>query len=320
MSFISGGTTIRADINQALIEGPSDIGLIGAEALPLLNVPAKSGVYLKATLAGADLRNADALKRDIASEYSTISRSYSSANYTTQEYGLTEYLDDSFKSDLNRFFSIEASSAKFLLRQLKLSHEKRVSDLLWANSTPFTTADLTPTVNYTELLLTTINAPADVAAGKLALNKLGYEANAVLMSANVFERIRRSTLLQNMFFGVISDVGPRLLSEEQVAAGLGVEKILIGRAARNTANKNLAYSGSFIVPDTKIIVANINGGEFTAGGVGRTLVWADDAPGGFISETYRDDARRSNVLRVRMNTAEVVIDANAAVRITTNYT
>jgi hypothetical protein len=167
--------------------------------------------------------------------------------------------------------------------------------------------------------LTTINAPADIAGAKLSLNKLGYEANAVLMSANVFERIRRSTLLQNMFFGVISDVGPRLLSEDQVAAGLGVDKILVGRAARNTANKNLAYSGSFIVPDTKIIVANLQGGEFTGGGVGRTLVWADDAPGGFISETYRDDARRSNVLRVRMNTAEVVIDANAAVRITTNY-
>ena len=319
MSFISGGTTIRADINQALIEGPSDIGLIGAEALPLLNVPAKSGVYLKATLAGADLRNADALKRDIASEYATISRSYTSASYTTQETGLTEYIDDSLKSDLNRFFALEASSAKFLLRQLKLSHEKRVSDLLWATSTPFTTADQTRAVAYTEGNLTTINAPADVAAAKLALNKLGYEANAVLMSANVFERIRRSTLLQNMFFGVISDVGPRLLDEAQVAAGLGVEKVLIGRAARNTANKNLAYSGSFIIPDTKIIVANLQGGEFTAGGVGRTLVWADDAPGGFISETYRDDARRSNVLRVRMNTAEVVIDANAAVRITTDY-
>lgn len=319
MSFISGGTTIRADINQALIEGPSDVGLIGAEALPLLNVPAKSGIYLKATLAGADLRNADALKRDIASEYASIARSYTSATYTTQEYGLTEYLDDSFKADLNRFFSIEASSAKFLLRQLKLSHEKRVSDLLWASSTPFTTADASPLVNYTEALLTTINAPADVAAAKLSLAKLGYQANAVLMSANVFERIRRSTLLQNMFFGVISDVGPRLLDEAQVAAGLGVEKVLIGRAARNTANKNLSYSGSFIIPDTKIIVASLQGGEFTAGGVGRTLVWADDAPGGFISETYRDDARRSNVLRVRMNTAEVVIDANAAVRITTNY-
>lgn len=319
MSFVNGGTTIRADINQALIEGPSDVGLIGAELLPLLNVPAKSGIYLKATLAGADLRNADALKRDIASEYAAITRSYNSATYTTQETGLIEYLDDSFRSDMSRFFSIEASSAKFLLRQLKLSHEKRVSDLLWASTTPFTTADQTRSVAYIEANIATINAPADVAAAKLALAKLGYQANCVAMSANVFERIRRSTYLQNMFFGVISDVGPRLLDEAQVAAGLGVEKVLIGRSARNTANKNLAYSGSFIVPDAQIIVANIQSGEFTAGGVGRTLVWADDAPGGFISETFRDDSRRSNVLRVRMNTAEVVIDANAGVRITTNY-
>ena len=32
MSYISGGTTIRGDINQALVEAPNgDTGLIGAE-------------------------------------------------------------------------------------------------------------------------------------------------------------------------------------------------------------------------------------------------------------------------------------------------
>jgi ABC-type transport system substrate-binding protein len=50
-----------------------------------------------------------------------------------------------------------------------------------------------------------------------------------------------------------------------------------------------------------------------------TLVWSGDSAGGFVSESYRDEARRSQVLRVRMNTDEVVIDPNAAVRITTNY-
>ena len=57
MSFISGGTTIRADINQALIEAPAEIGLIGADILPLLPVTAKSGVYLKVQTADADHAN-----------------------------------------------------------------------------------------------------------------------------------------------------------------------------------------------------------------------------------------------------------------------
>ena len=47
MAYVAGGTTIRADINQALIEAPqADVGLIGAELLPLQNVDAKSGTYL----------------------------------------------------------------------------------------------------------------------------------------------------------------------------------------------------------------------------------------------------------------------------------
>lgn len=319
MSYIAGGTTIRADINQALIEAPqADVGLIGATLLPLQNVQAKSGTYLKVQLAAADLLSNNSAARAAGSEYQTGIRSFSSASYDTQDYGLSELLDDSIVTDLNRFFSYESETAKFLLRQLKLGHEKRVADLLWSGSTPFASADQNPAVNYTNTNIATVDVARDVAAAKLTLNKLGYQPNCIAMSANVFELIRRSTLLQNQFFGVISNTGARLLNEAEIAAALGVETLAVGRAAYNTANKGKSYSGSFIVPDSKIVVGQIAGGEFTAGGIGRTLVWAADAAG-FVSESYRDEARRSNVLRVRMNTDEVVIDSNAAVRITTNY-
>jgi hypothetical protein len=319
MSYIAGGSTIRADINQALIEAPqADVGLIGATLLPLQNVQAKSGTYLKVQLAAADLLSNNSAARGNGSEYQRGIRSFASANYDTQEFGLEELLDDASVTDLSRFFSVESETARFLLRQIKLGHEKRVADLLWAGSTPFATADQSPAVNYTGALIATVDVARDVAAAKLALNKLGYQPNCIAMSANVFELIRRSTLLQNQFFGVISNTGARLLSEAEIAAALGVETLAVGRAAYNSANKGKSYSGSFIVPDSKIIVGQIAGGEFTAGGIGRTLVWAADAAG-FVSESYRDEARRSNVLRVRMNTDEVVIDSNAAVRITTNY-
>lgn len=320
MAYVSGGTTIRADINQALIEAPqADVGLIGSQLLPLQNVDAKSGTYLKVQLGGAELLTNNAAARDSGSGYNRGIRSFSSANYSTDEFGLEEIVPDDTAKDLNRFFSYEAETAKFLLRQLKLSHEKRVSDLLWAGSTPFTIADQTRAVAYTNTNIATVDVARDVAAAKLALNKYGYEVNCIAMSANVFELIRRSTLLQNQFFGVISNTGARLLSEQEIAAALGVQNLLVGRAAINTAGKNKAYTGSFIVPDTKIVVGQIAGGEFTAGGIGRTLVWSGDSAGGFVSESYRDEARRSQVLRVRMNTDEVVIDPNAAVRITTDY-
>jgi hypothetical protein len=151
MSYIAGGSTIRADINQALIEAPTaDVGLIGAELLPLQNVDAKSGTYLKVQLGGAELLSNNATARDAGSAYSRGIRSFSSANYTTEEFGLEELLDDSSVADLSRFFSYESETAKFLLRQLKLSHEARVNTLLFAGSTPFTTADQTPAASYTQ--------------------------------------------------------------------------------------------------------------------------------------------------------------------------
>ena len=320
MSFISSGSTIRADINQALIEAPNaDVGLIGAEIFPLLPVSAKSGQYLKVQLAQADLLNNDSKSRAAGSDYARVTRAFGTDTYDTTEFGLEELIDDSFRADADRFFDLEASSARFLLRQLKLGHEKRVSDIVNASQTPFTTADQSAISAYTNANLGNIDVAGDVAAARTKLNELGYEANAVIMSAPVFERIRRTTKLQNQFFGVVSDTKGRLLSEAEIAAALGVEKVLVGRAAINSANKNKAYSGGFVFPNTYITVANLQSGQFTAGGVGRTLVWSADAPGGFVSESYRDEARRSNVLRVRMNTSEKVIDANAGVRITTSF-
>ena len=320
MSYIAGGSTIRADINQALIEAPqADVGLIGSQLLPLQNVDAKSGTYLKVQLGGAELLSNNATARDAGSAYSRGIRSFSQANFSTDEFGLEELLDDSAVADLNRFFSYESETAKFLLRQLKLSHEARVNTLLFAGSTPFTTTDQSAAVAYTQANIATIDVARDVATAKLALAKLGYEANCVAMNADVFALIRRSTLLQNQFFGVISNTGARLLSEAEIAAALGVEKLLVGSAAINTAGKNKSFTGSFAISSAKVIVGQVAGGEFTAGGIGRTLVWSGDSAGGFVSESYRDEARRSQVLRVRMNTDEVVIDANAAVRITTSF-
>ena len=320
MSYISGGTTIRADINQALVEAPNgDTGLIGAEIFPLLPVPAKSGQYLKVQLAQADLLNNDSKARDAGSGYARAIRAFGTDTYDTVEFGLEELIDDGFRADADRFFDLEASSARFLLRQLKLGHEKRINDIINAGTTPFTTSDQSAISAYTSTNLGNIDVAGDVANARTELNKLGYEANTVIMSAPVFERIRRTTKLQNQFFGVISDTGARLLSEAEIAAALGVQKVLVGRAAINSANKNKAYSGGFVFSNSYITVANVQSGQFTSGGIGRTLVWSADAPGGFVSESYRDEARRSNVLRVRMNTAEKLIDANAGVRITTSF-
>jgi hypothetical protein len=137
------------------------------------------------------------------------------------------------------------------------------------------------------------------------------------MSATLFERVRRSTKVQNQMFGVVATNSTRLLSEQEVAQAVGVEKVLVGRAPKNTAKKGQTYSGGFVWGDTYMALAYTSGGEFAAGGFGRTILWGADSPVPFVAETYRDEARRSNVLRVRQHASEKVIDGSSIIRITT---
>ena len=311
-------TTIRADIAQAVFEGLSNKNnlFIGTEVMPVFSSDVRSGAYLKLNLGDSEALNDDALKIAAGAGYPRTSRRFTSDSFDAIEYGLEEVLPDSNRRDLDRFFDTEVNIAAMLLRQIQVSHEARVATAAFAANG---LTAISATAAYTDANITSFDVPGDVAAAKLELAKYGVLANTLIMSMPVFERIRRSAKVQNQFFGIVPSDQSRLLSEGEVAAAVGVDRVLVGRAPKNTAKKGQVYSGGFIWSNTYMALANTVGGDFSGGGFGRTIVWAADSPVPFVSETYRDEARRADVLRVRQNSAEKVIDGSSIIRITTGY-
>lgn len=317
MSYLSSGATLRGDITTAIIQGQSGSqGFIGTEVFPIYNSSVRAGQYLKLQLGNAELLNSDASVVAPGSSYPRSSRAFDNDNFTCVEYGLEEVVPDALAADVSRFFGLETETAKILLRNIQIGHEVEVASALFNTGTFTATSAL---VNYTNTLLSTVNFPADVASAKQRLLKNGVVPNAVIMNQEVFDLVRRSPLAQNQMFGVVASNSTRLLSEQEIASVAGVDFCLVGKAAKNTANKGQAFSGGFILPNTYIAVANIAGGDFAAGGVGRTIVWSEDASAPFVTESYRDENRRSNILRVRSNRVVKVIDSTAAELITTSY-
>jgi hypothetical protein len=311
-------TTIRADIAQAVFEGLSNKNnlFIGSEVMPVFSSDVRSGAYLKLNLGDSEALNDDALKIAAGAGYPRTSRRFTSDSFDAIEYGLEEVLPDSNRRDLDRFFDTEVNIAAMLLRQIQVSHEARVASAAFAANG---LTAISASAAYTDANITSFDVPGDVAQAKLELAKYGVLANTLIMSMPVFERIRRSAKVQNQFFGIVPSDQSRLLSEGEVAAAVGVDRVLVGRAPKNTAKKGQVYSGGFIWSNTYMALANTVGGEFSGGGFGRTIVWAADSPVPFVSETYRDEARRADVLRVRQNSAEKVIDGSSIIRITTGY-
>jgi len=311
-------TTIRADIAQAVFEGLSNKNnlFIGTEVMPVFSSDVRSGAYLKLNLGDSEALNDDALKIAAGAGYPRTSRRFTSDSFDAIEYGLEEVLPDSNRRDLDRFFDTEVNIAAMLLRQIQVSHEARVASAAFAANG---LTAISASAAYSDANITSFDVPGDVAQAKLELAKYGVLANTLIMSMPVFERIRRSAKVQNQFFGIVPSDQSRLLSEGEVAAAVGVDRVLVGRAPKNTAKKGQVYSGGFIWSNTYMALANTVGGDFSGGGFGRTIVWAADSPVPFVSETYRDEARRADVLRVRQNSAEKVIDGSSIIRITTGY-
>ena len=319
MPYTNAQATPRADIYALVQQANSDFNklFIADLVLPVKNEDARRGVYMKANLANAELLNADALPREGGAGYNRVNRRFDTDTYDCQEYGLESVVDDAYEAEVERFMNLEATEAMLLERSLKISYEARVAAAIFNTTTFNSTASA---IVYSTANILTMDPASDIDIAKTKLLKKGILANAVVMSQDVYNRIRRSALLQNQVYGVVPrTAGQRALPNEQdIANALGVDNLFVGKAPYNTANKAATYSGSFIWNNTNIWVGQVQGGEYTAGGVGRTISWAKDSVGLFTPETYRSDERRSNVIRVRQNVAEKIIDATAGEIVTVN--
>jgi len=319
MAYTNSNALPRAEIAQAVFEAQSNSGnlpFIGLDVLPVLSVPARSGEYVKIEVGAGEAFNSDALKTSPGTDRSRVTRRFTTDNYSTVSYELEELLPDESSADLGRYFDVEVSSATFLANNLLIGHEQRVADLLYGASISAISANAAYTAGSTD----TLDLAKDVDDAQTELAKKNVTADTVIMSLQVFNRVRRSTKLLNNLFGPVKNVSQaRPATAQEVADALNVERILIGRAAKNGAKKGQSFSGSFIWSNTKVIVAKLGAGEFTAGGLGRTLLWSEDSPTPLVTETYRDEARRSNVIRARHNTSEKLIDASCAIGIDTSY-
>ncbi len=320
MPYTSAQATPRSDIYAMVMQANADFNklFIGEQIFPVKTEDVKRGIYMKATLANAELLNGDAKPRESGAGYTRVNRKFDTDIFDAQEYGLESVIDDSYEEEVERFMNLEATEAALLERSLRISFEARIASTLF-NATTFTAT--AATAAYTGANLATMDVANDVDLAKSRMLLNGIIPNAIVMSYNVYQRARRSTLLQNQIYGVVPrGANQKMLpGEEDVARALGVDTLYVAKAPYNANGKGQTFSGSFIWPDTYFAVVSVAGGEYQAGGVGRTIQWSKDTTGLFTPETYRDDSIRSNVLRVRQHTAEKVIDSTCAQLVTTSY-
>jgi hypothetical protein len=318
--YPNSGATIRADLNSVVVEASQAFTqFLGPKLLPFWGVDAKSGTYPKLTKAITEMLKPGSTDRERGGSYGRIKRAWTNDTYDTQDRGLEEAVDDCDAKDVARFFSAETVAAKYTLGAVMLAAEIRAAAAIFHATTWGTPTN--SNVAYTEANIATINAPMDI---QDAIERVADNAevpNTIVMSAAVFNRLRRSTLLKSFLVGSnlpAANVTPNTL--QQAFADEGIEQVLIGRPRYDGAVKKATqtYSATKVWGDTYIWVGRVASGDPYNGGAGRTLGW--NAEGGeYVTESYREEATRSNIVRVRQHTIEKIIDSSCGTLIATQY-
>jgi hypothetical protein len=297
---------------------------IAQKVFPVYGVQARAGRYPRIDVAKGNLMKREQTKRSSSGAYNETTQEHDWDTYDCEDRGLEQRVDDTKAAEFKSFTDLEKLEAKNVRRKCLLDFEINAASKLM-NEANFPKTDAV--VAFTEANIDTIDFARDMNDAIDQVTGRGEEVNTIVFSHPLWNRLRRSTLLQAYLFGKIPALSQkRMITPKDLADAFSLDidgqlEVIVGRAKYDTAPKGRAAANLLpIWGNDYVWVGNVASGDYSNGGAGRTLVWEADIPSGlFATETYRDEKRRSDMVRVRTNSIEKILNGNAGQLIKTNF-
>ena len=297
----------NASFNPVLSEALNKIGenkFVGTSILPIRNVGTKNGDYPIFSDDQFDLN--DSAIRSAGSSFARRDFDYGKQSYSCLQYALEGVLpdEDASKASDDGISDAAGAIAQKLQRDIMVGHELRVQSALQ-------NAGFNATAASAAMSAAGAKPITDVQNAVERLNANGMFDNlALIIESSLYNEMINTDDVRSIFNG-----NGQYTNKDILTSALGVSQIIVCPTRYNAAAKGQTASRTKIWETDTYYVAQIAGGEFSNGGIGRTLAYSPDG-GAFTAETYRDEPIKSDILRVYMSTDEVIINANAGEEIT----
>ena len=310
MAYNTSDSVPRQDISTLLMEAVhQDKHFVASSLLPVYGSEREVGRYPRFRIGKGELLKKESQKRGATGTYNESEEQFEWDSYQTQEYGHEKRVDDVVRKQMRDFFDSDMVTAKFCMNKLMLDYEVETATAIMD---PLVFAPATAKVSYIEANLDTIDFPFDLNATIEALTLNGEEPNTIVMSLPLYNRLKRSRLLQTYLYGHLNSTqGGSNITTGIIAEAFGIPNIVIAKKSYDKAIKGKQD----VVPvwgNSHIWVGEVQGGDFMNGGAGRTIIWDADSEGGlFTTDQYRDEARRGDKIRVRSNRVIKIVNPNS---------
>lgn len=283
-------------------------GFIGTRVAPVLEVMEQAGKFGKIPL--AELLKNRSTDRAPGAAYSRDNMQFQDASFACAEHGQEEPVDDREARMYANYFNAEVIAARRAVRTVLENHEKRVADLIF-NATTFsgqTTAIATDWHNNA----TTATPVNDIeAAVQAAYGKSGLWPNALVINRKTFRRLRMVDQIRDRISsnGAGSSESAGLITVQQIAQVFDLDFVLVAGGTKNSANEGATAAATQIWSDDMAMVCRVaTSDDIREPCLARTFHWGEDGSQiGTQLESYRDETVRSDIVRARMDTDELLI-------------
>lgn len=284
-------------------------GFIGLRLMPLFDTVEQSGEYPKIPIEA--VLNTPDTKRAPRAPYARGGWNFEMGTFSCEEHGWEEPVDDVEARLYARFFDAEAESARIATDIIMRGHEKRVQALV--QNTANAVGNAAVSVEWSTAA--TATPKADIKTAIQTMRGLsGLEPNAIVMSKKVLENCLNTaelrTYLQYTSPHLVEGVAAQAAT---LARYFGVEQVVVGGAQQNTAKQGQSAVIGDIWDDEYVNLMHISSGgpSLREPAFGRTMLWTTDSPSPVVSESYREEQTRSEIIRVRGHTDEAIIFVGA---------
>jgi hypothetical protein len=307
----------REELTDIIMEGVTDFDEFqGLALLPAKPMNLPTGHVPKITIAKGDLLRATTRNRTPGSNFTRWQSAIDEYSLTLVQTPEEVQLPDEQTLLYEDYFAFEQVYAGEASNRLRRGHELDVEAAVF-NTGNFDA--VASAVAYTAANKATVTPVEDILAAIRRCKGRGERPNTILFPGPVWDRIRVSAEMVSFIVGSVNS-GAKVTPETLAAAlgANGIKRVLIGDGYVNQSDALASDVINQIWPNTYVFVGNCQEGELRAGGIGRTFFWDKEGPLFNIS-SYRDEPKKSNVIRAQKTTLAAITNSRAGTLITTQY-
>lgn len=299
----------REELTDVIMEGVTeDSQFIGLKTLPEAPLKLPTGHVPKIEIAQGNLLRATTKVRTPGSAFARWQSAIGQYNITLVQVAEEVSLPDEQTLVYEDYFAFEQVYAQEAANRLLRGHELDVAGELFDNAN-FTAAN--GSVAYSAGNIGTITPVLDITTAIRAIKAVGEKPNTIAIPGTIYDRVRQSADMKSFIAGSVNPGA--IVTPETIQAAfssMGIKQVLVSEAYVNQSQDGDDNSINPIVPLTYIFVGNCQTGKLQAGGVGRTFYWEKEGPLLNVS-SYRDEPKKSNVIRAQKTTVCGITNARA---------